>query len=288
MTTPLSEPSSPSSPSSTGGAPSQAWLLLAGFVIAFIGSACGIGGGLFAVPLLHFVFKRPLRLAVGTSLYLVLIVTATSTVTEMFHAESSLRAELVVLLGMGALVGNQLGYLVSKSIPQMLLRAVFFVVLATAGVRLLGQRPDEVLSTALNAELAYDWPRRAMIVAIGFGGGFLAPLLGVGGGLLMVPALYFLLPEIGYLGARAQSMAVGSINGARSVFFYQREQAIDVRTAAWFAGGALFGAVLGVLFVHQPQWAEHARLTMGVVLVLVALRFGFELVRPSKDDSDAR
>jgi len=265
-------------PEPTAAGPSLVWLVPGGFAIAFVAAACGIGGGLFAVPLLHFVFRRPLRLSVGTSLYLVLIVTATSTVTEMLHAESSLRVELVALLGVAALAGNQAGYGLSKAISQRALRAVFGVVLSIAAYRLLAADP-RVEASAAAAELSYDAGRWAAVLAIGFGGGFLAPLLGVGGGLVMVPALFLFLPEIGYLGARAQSMAVGSLNGARSVFFYQRENAIDVRTAGWFAGGALVGSVLGVRFVHRPGWAEHARTAMGVLLVLVALRFALEVVR---------
>lgn len=253
--------------------PHRAWLLPAGLVIAFLGSVCGIGGGLFAVPLLHFVFRRPMRLAVGTSLYLVLVVTATSTLTEVLHSESTLRPELVGLMAIGALFGNQVGYALSKRIPQRVLRLIFVVVLSIAAWRVFAQASGTGNELALGEDLELDAAKIALVLAIGFGGGVLAPLLGIGGGLLMVPALFLLMPEIGFLGARAQSMAVGSVNAARSVFFYQRENAIDGVGAAWFSAGALVGAVLGVLFVHQPGWADPARLAMGGILVLVALRF---------------
>lgn len=279
---PTPEPGGPRA--QPGSGPRPVWLLPAGFAIAFVGATCGIGGGLFAVPLLHFVFRKPLRLAVGTSLYLVLIVTATSTVTEIAHAESSLRPGLVLLLAAAALLGNQLGYRASQRIPQRALKAVFVVVLAIAAYRLF--RGGAALDAA-TGELVYDAGRIALILAIGFGGGFVAPLLGVGGGLVMVPALVLFLPEIGYLGARAQSMAVGSVNAARSVLFYQREDAIERGVAAWFAGGAFGGSILGVLFVHQPGWASHARVAMGVVLVVVTLRFLVDL-RPARPQAAGR
>ena len=39
--------------------------------IAFVGAMCGIGGGLFTVPLLHFGVRLPLKQAVATALVLV-------------------------------------------------------------------------------------------------------------------------------------------------------------------------------------------------------------------------
>jgi hypothetical protein len=65
----------------------DAWLVLAGLAIGFLGSWCGIGGGLFAVPLLHFVRKLELRAAVATALVLVLATSTAATAAEALSPE---------------------------------------------------------------------------------------------------------------------------------------------------------------------------------------------------------
>ncbi len=84
------------------------FLFLSGAVIAFIGAICGIGGGLFAVPLLHYVFKLPLRVSVATSLCLVAANAYSSTATELLRGDSALLWDVVLPLIGGALVGAQL------------------------------------------------------------------------------------------------------------------------------------------------------------------------------------
>lgn len=252
-----------------GGRP--VWLVPAAAAVAVVSAMCGIGGGLFAVPLLHFVAGMPLRRAVGTALALVFVTTASSTVTEVFHDDSRLRWGLVATLAVGALIGTQLGYRVSRRIDQRRLRLVFAVVLSLAGLRIL-LAPERMAEAAATAGGTEPWHHLVAALA-GFGGGFLAPLLGVGGGLLMVPVLFLGVPGMGYLGARACSLAVGALASARSVFLYLREGAIDARTALWIGLGALLGAVPGVYLVHWPGWSRAAQMIMGTILLGVALRF---------------
>ena len=76
-----------------------------------MGAVCGLGGGLFAVPLLHYVFKLPLRRAVATGLCLVCATAVSSTTAEFLHEDSALLWEVVLPLVGGALVGAQIGFL---------------------------------------------------------------------------------------------------------------------------------------------------------------------------------
>ena len=51
----------------TEGQRPPVWVALPWLAAAFLATICGIGGGLFAVPLLHYVAKQQLRTAVGTA-----------------------------------------------------------------------------------------------------------------------------------------------------------------------------------------------------------------------------
>lgn len=264
-------PGSSDSSGSIGPRCRPAVLFPVGLLIALLGAVCGIGGGLFAVPLLHYGMRLPLRVSVGTSLYLVFSTALAATVSEALRPDSAISWPLLGVLAACALVGTQLGYRASRRIRPRALKLVFFAVLLAAGWRILaaenGSGPAQTTALELNPATL------AIAAAIGLAGGFLAPLLGVGGGLLMVPAIFFGLPQIGYLGARAHSLAVAAISSARSLFLYSRERAVHLRCAAFLGTGALAGATAGVVLVHRPGWSGYARVVMGTVLLLVALRF---------------
>ena len=103
-----------------------------------------------------------------------------------------------------------------------------------------------------------------------------------GGGLIVVPALIFGLPDIGYLGARAASLGMATITSARSIWMYSREGCVDWRLGRWFAAGAILGAVAGVQLVHLHGAAEVGQTLLGVTLCIAATRFGLDVARASQ------
>lgn len=269
----------------TGGAadaPRRAlWLAPVGAAIAVVSAMCGIGGGLFTVPVLHFGRRLALRAAVATALVLVLSTAAAATVTEALRVDSALRGRLVAALVVGALVGAQLGYLFGRRLSASSLRKVFVVVLFLAGLRMIlnGSADAAGGGGAAAAAFVLDAPAYALALAIGLGGGFVAPLLGVGGGLILVPALFVGFPALGFAGARACSLAVAVFSALRSIWLYAREGLIRWSDAAPLAAGALAGAAGGVLLVHRPGWVDGARVLLALVLWGVAVRFTLELGR---------
>ena len=252
-------------------------LMTVGAAIAAVSAMCGIGGGIFAVPVLHYVFGVPLKRAVATALCLVWFVATSSTVTELLHEDGALYGEVVGLLICGVLVGTQLGYELAKRVPTHALKGVFCVLLLGAGVRILAQSggfeapPAEELHLGLRGALT--------VAAIGVGAGVIVPLLGVGGGLVVVPALLVGLPEVGLLGARAASLAAAVVSSSRSLWLYRDDEMVDWRTGLWFGAGAAIGGAVGVLLVHREGGASTGKVLLGAVLVFAAARFGWDLVR---------
>lgn len=248
-------------------------LVLLGATIATISAICGIGGGLLCVPVLRFGCKLPLRSAVATGLGLVFCTSFGATLGEALRDDHHLQPSLIAVLLGGALVGTQLGYRVGKGLSTRGLARVFTGVLLVAGLRMLlagGGEPGDRLEFDPGA-LEY-----VLAAAIGLGGGFLAPLLGVGGGLLMVPALFLGVPGLGYLGARAQSLAVSTVTSARSLWLYQREGIVDRARAVSLGLGAILGALIGVQLVHLEGGATVGRFAMAIILLVTAGRFARE------------
>ena len=273
----LAESSSPGSvpaPSAPGGA-RTVWLVAMGAMVAFVSSNCGIGGGLFIVPFLHYAVGFPLELAVATSLVHVLAATSAATVAEALEPRSFLRLDLAAALAAGALLGAQLGYLLSRRIDTLTLRKIFVVVMFLAGLRMLFDPavPKEA------GETGFTILGAAVVFAIGVGGGFISPLLGIGGGLFMVPALFALAPGVDFAAARACSMAASAVASARGAWLHSRAGSIDRRVGGWLAIGAVIGAVAAVYVFHLPGFVDMGRWVLAGVLWFVAGRFLWDFRR---------
>ncbi|SFP23894.1 sulfite exporter TauE/SafE family protein [Tranquillimonas alkanivorans] len=93
----------------------------------------------------------------------------------------------------------------------------------------------------------------ALLMAIGAFAGVIAGLLGVGGGIVLVPAFYYAFASLGYESAYlmqiclATSLATIIVTSLRSVAGHHRKGAVDWTILKGWAPGIAVGAVLGVL-----------------------------------------
>ena len=158
--------------------------LLTGAVVGFLAGLFGVGGGLIVVPVLTTVFAwfldtpHIVHLAIGTSLATILITSLAS--VKAHHGHGAVRWDLVRQLSAGIFLGGFLGGWGSQFVPSGDLAVVFAVL--------------EIL-IALNFILALEpKPHRTLPGPVGnfFAGtviGFLASLVGIGGGTLTTPYL---------------------------------------------------------------------------------------------------
>lgn len=255
-------------------------LFLVACAIAVVSAICGVGGGIFGVPVLHYFFGVALQTAVATTLCLVVASASAATVSELVHPDGALFASVVASLVVGSLLGAQLGFWTSRRISTGLLKTLFCLLLGAVGLRLMFM--NGLANAAPVAGFAPGPRELAPIAALGFAAGIAVPLLGVGGGLIVVPGLLLALPEVGYLGARAASLAMAVVTASRSVWLYASRRMIDWSTGLWFGAGGLVGAAGGVWIVHQHGAAEVGQVLLGTTLTLAATRFGIDAVRARK------
>lgn len=261
----------------------KAVLLLLGVVLGAYSTLCGIGGGVFAVPLFHYVWKMPLGIAVANSLVLVCASTTSATLFELVHPESTLHWPVVLVLIATSFVGTRLGYAAARRLDVRTLKIVFAVLLALVALEVLldSHFPDAAKLDGRAADLA---PTQWLIVSgIGFVAGFVAPMLGIGGGLVAVPGLVYGVPALGYLGARACSMAMSMFTSWQSVLLYKRDGSLRTHTSGWLAVGALAGGKLGIELVHVPAVRESARWLVGFAMLFAAGRFAWDLRAPRQE-----
>jgi uncharacterized membrane protein YfcA len=122
--------------------------LTLGFVAGILTVFLGIGGGFILVPAMIYLLAMPARIVIGTSLVMVLAVSAATT---MVHSLTT-RAVDVVLAGLllvGGVVGAQYGALLTLRIKPDLMRLALAVIILLVALRValgLAWRPDEIFS----------------------------------------------------------------------------------------------------------------------------------------------
>lgn len=106
--------------------------IIIGFFSGIIVSIMGIGGGFLTIPAMIYILRMPSSLVVGTSLFQMILITATVT---FFHAYYSQTVDIVlaIILLSGSVIGAQFGTKMSYKLPPENMRGILaFIVLAVA------------------------------------------------------------------------------------------------------------------------------------------------------------
>lgn len=119
------------------------------------------------------------------------------------------------------------------------------------------------------------------LVVIGGFAGVLAGLLGVGGGIVLVPAFFYAFQAMGYGGAQlmqvclATSLATIIVTSLRSVASHNRKGAVDWNVLKTWAPGIVIGAIIGVLAASTLRSVTLQFIFGGLALVIGAyMAFG--------------
>jgi uncharacterized membrane protein YfcA len=122
--------------------------LALGFVAGILTVLLGIGGGFVLVPAMIYLLGMAPRVVVGTSLVMILAVSAATT---MIHALTTRSVDIVLaaLLLLGGVVGAQYGARLTTRLKPDLLRFSLAVIILLVALRMaigLSYRPDEIFS----------------------------------------------------------------------------------------------------------------------------------------------
>lgn len=128
--------------------------------------------------------------------------------------------------------------------------------------------------------IAELWPLAVMLVVIGGFAGVLAGLLGVGGGIILVPAFFYAFQGLDYGGSQimqvclATSLATIIVTSIRSVLSHNKKGAVDWAILRTWAPGIAVGAVLGVLVASSLRSVTLQGIFGGLGIV-IGLYMGF-------------
>lgn len=152
-----------------------------GLAAGLLSGLFGVGGGTVIVPLLVLLLKFDQRLAAGTSLAAIVPIATVGVISYAVHGSVAWIPALI--LAVGAVVGAQIGTWLLPRLSQTVLRWSFVGFLGVVIVSLF------IVIPSREAELVLEPLTIVGLAALGIVTGVLAGLLGVGGGIIVVPAL---------------------------------------------------------------------------------------------------
>jgi uncharacterized membrane protein YfcA len=233
------------------------------FVLAFVFSMLGLGGAMLYIPVFHwfgFDFKS---VAIPTGLLL-------NGITALSAAIYYLRAKMVDIKGsvplvVTSFVGAPVGAYFTRFFPAQTLILLFALAMVFAGGRML--------ATSGRAEKEQMMPHQWRALLMGIGGffiGFIAGLLGVGGGFLFVPMMLI----IGY--KTKEAAATSSFVVIFSSFSGFAGHVADGRfhwpLMVVTAIVVIIGSQIGAKMMKEKMKASWIRRMFAVVLLGVAVK----------------
>ncbi|MFH1664568.1 MAG: sulfite exporter TauE/SafE family protein [Candidatus Omnitrophota bacterium] len=242
-------------------------LTVLGFVTGFTGTSLGIGGGVIMVPALMMLFLYDIKKAVGTSLATIVAGSFVGVVTYYAINSANIKFGMAVLIAVGALVGAKQGVILTNRINSRLLKQVFSVFLLILALRTAGVLNFQ---PAVSCDL-YGCP--FLLMALGFAAGLASALFGIGGGILMVPALNMFF-GLSMHEAIATSLTVVVPTTLAGAVFHSEFDNVDKSAIKVLIPAALAGATLGAGTASiLPAYV--LRNIFSVVMILCAVRMFF-------------
>src|SRR5881409_919332 len=232
-------------------------------------SFLGIGGGAIIVPLLMIALGLPFKEAVGTSLAAVVLISTVGVVSTLAVDASNVAWTVAAVLTAGTLSGSWIGGRVLARVPDCPLRLGFAALLVLAGWRLVAA-PAAGAHGALAMGLAAT-PTHAVVFVIGLVAGVSSVLFGLGGGVVIVPALLMAFPEAPFRTVAATSLVTVIPTSVLSLVPHARLGTINRRLVSALAPVGIVSAIGGACAVNVvPAWP--CRIAFALFLVFVVSR----------------
>jgi uncharacterized protein len=234
-----------------------------GLVAGALSALLGVGGGLVMVPAMALLLRLRQYRAHGTSLA-VILPTALAGVYR-YNQAGNVEWDLVLPLAVGGVIGALIGAVVANALGGGTLKRVFGVFVVVIGLSMILLPAKFSDHTALVGTGGGSF----LIALVGLIAGILSGLLGVGGGVIMVPAIVFLLGRDQHV-AQGVSLAViipVSISGA---WIHARKGNVIPSLALWLSIGAVIGATV-VGHAVQRFSSETLRSLFGIFMVAMGV-----------------
>jgi len=279
-------------------------LLAMGAAVGFLSGMFGVGGGFLITPLLIF-YNIPPSIAVATGANQVIASSISGAIAHFKRGTIDFKLGGMLLLG--GVFGSTLGAFVFAMLRRIGQLDLFISILYVGFLGIIGglmmveslntiRRSRGGAPATLKRSGQHNWIHRLPlkmrfrasklfvsvipVLGLGAGIGFLAAIMGVGGGFIMVPALIYLLKVPTNVVIGTSLFQIIFVTAYTTIVHSTANQTVDVVLAFLLMIGGVAGAQYGAK-AGQRLRGEQLRALLAALVLAVALRLGFDLfVRP--------
>lgn len=263
-------------------------LILLGVVTGFLGSLLGLGGGFLLVPVMTLALGIDIKLAVAASLVAVVATSTGSGAASVRRGHANTR--LGMFLEVATSAGGIAGAFIAITIGKDVLLALFGIALFAAIPFMLrplappkngsaGLVPSPIHPSRLKLDghyedasgtlVAYSVHRPGMGFLLSGVAGVVSGLLGIGGGLVKVPAMRGAMGVPMRVAVGTSNFMIGVTASAGALVYFSRGT-VDPVLAATAALGVVVGSRYATKFVERID-THRLVLIFAVVLAGMAL-----------------
>jgi uncharacterized protein len=289
------------------------WLFTVSLGASALGGMLGMAGGIFIVPILTMFGHVEIHTAIGASI--VSVIACSCGGAGQFLESRLTNVRLAIVLETATTLGALTGVLLAGVIPVSYLFFLFAAILFLSARQMLAKRGEPIHTIdsadagrwnsvlrnsalwisalrldssypdrALGREIAYRVQRVPIGMMLMYGAGLISALLGIGSGVLKIPAMDTALRLPIKVSSATSNFMIGVTAAASAGAYFMRGNIVTA-VAGPVALGSVVGAVLGarVLMI-----VSNDRLRLLFVLVLLVLgiqmllaAFGIHLIKGS-------
>ena len=262
--------------------------LFSGALIASaLGGVLGMASGIFIVPALTLFAGVNIRTAVAASIVSVIACSCASAASFLNARLTNVR--LAIVLEVATTLGALTGVFLTGALPTQGLFLMFALILAVSAWQMLGRRRVAAVSAgdrptrwrgvdghypsdAGAGLVAYQVDRLPMGLGLMYGAGLISALLGIGSGVLKIPAMDTALKLPIKVSSATSNFMIGVTAAASAGAYFLRGDIVPS-----VAGPIALGSVLGAIFGAKALLvlpSERLRLLFVAVLAILAVQMG--------------
>jgi uncharacterized membrane protein YfcA len=265
------------------------WLFAVSMAASALGGMLGMAGGIFIVPLLTIFGHIEIHTAVGASIVSVIACSCGGAAPFLKNRLTNIR--LAIVLEIATTTGALTGVVLAGMVPASYLYLLFAVILFLSAHQMMAKRRNPVLDTAsapagkwrdaleldgryhdweLGREVTYRVHRVALGLVLMYGAGLISALLGIGSGVLKIPAMDTAMRLPIKVSSATSNFMIG-VTAAASAGVYFMRGSIVTEVAGPVAIGSVLGAVVGARILLLVS-NDKLRLLFVAVLVVLGIQ----------------
>ncbi len=168
--------------------------VVVGCGVGFLAGLFGIGGGFIIVPILIFSYEYSglspsvlTHVSIGTSLFVIVFASLTS--AYQHQKQRNIEWQIVFMVGLSSAIAAFATTRLAVALSGKHLQMAFMVVVLFTAIRMLMEGVPKVQK---KIELVTQ-PRTIRLLVVGVVAGMVAALAGIGGGVIIIPMMYYFL-----------------------------------------------------------------------------------------------